>query len=387
MAKASVAIIGAGPAGLMLALALHGEGIDTIIVERQSPTHILGRIRAGILERTTTELLRSIGVADRLDIEGVPHRGFNMIDGDRLVHIDCVALTGKSVTAYGQTEVTRDLINAAQERGLTIIWESPVTAIDGIESDHVAITHGDGATIEADFVIGCDGFHGPARQAIPATVQRLFERAYPFGWLGVLADVPPCRHEVIYASHDSGFALASMRSPTRSRYYVQVGLDERVEDWPDERFWAELILRLGPQVERDIVTGTSIEKSIAPLRSFVSEPMQHGRLFLAGDAAHIVPPTGAKGLNLASSDIAYLSQALIAFYRRADEAALTDYGERALARVWKSSRFSWYLTKLMHRFPADGDFERQMQRAEIDYIAHSPAMQTVLAENYVGLPL
>ncbi|OYY89406.1 MAG: 4-hydroxybenzoate 3-monooxygenase [Sphingomonas sp. 28-66-16] len=371
----------------MLALSLHAEGIDTVVVERQSPAHVLSRIRAGILERTTTDLLHRIGVADRLDIEGVPHQGFNMIDGDRLVHIDCLGLTGKSVTAYGQTEITHDLIVAAEARGIEIFWESPVTRIEGIDGDGVTITHGDGATIEADFVVGCDGFHGPSRQAIPAAVQRSYERAYPFGWLGVLADVPPCRHEVIYASHDRGFALASMRSPTRSRYYVQVGLDERIEDWPDERFWEELTLRLGPQVERDVIAGPSIEKSIAPLRNFVSEPMQHGRLFLAGDAAHIVPPTGAKGLNLASSDIAYLAEALIARYRRDDETGLAGYGERALARVWKSSRFSWYLTKLMHRFPDDGDLERQMQRAELDYIANSTAMQTALAENYVGLPL
>lgn len=385
--QVQVGIIGAGPAGLMLALALNTRGISVIVVERQSADHVLGRIRAGILERTTTDLLHAIGVADRLEAEGIPHEGLNIVDGDRLIRIDCVALTGRTVTAYGQTDVTRDLITAAADRGIEILWEAPVTAIGGITDRQAVIERGTGERILCDFAIGCDGFHGPSRRCIPADVQRVYERAYPFGWLGVLADVPPCRHEVIYANHDRGFALASMRSPTRSRYYFQVPEDERIEDWPDDRFWDELTLRLGPQVQHSVVTGPSIEKSIAPLRSFVSEPMQFGRLFLAGDAAHIVPPTGAKGLNLASSDIAYLSEALIAFYHKGDEAALAGYGARALARVWKSSRFSWYLTKLLHRFPGDGAFERQMQRAELDYLANSSAMQTILAENYVGLPL
>lgn len=384
--KTQVGIIGAGPAGLMLGLLLHAEGIDVAIVERQSAAHVLSRIRAGILERTTTDLLRSIGVADRLDVEGVPHQGFNFAVDDRLINIDCAGLTGQSVTAYGQTEVTRDLMDAAQARGLTIHWESPVTAIHDIDGAP-RIEHGDGQYIDCDFVAGCDGFHGPARGAIPPARRTEHERAYPFGWLGVLADVPPCRHEVVYATHQRGFALASMRSPTRSRYYIQVPLDEPIDEWPDDRFWEELILRLGRQVAGDVVTGPSIEKSIAPLRSFVSELMQHGRMFLAGDAAHIVPPTGAKGLNLASSDVVYLARALTGYYRRGDEDGLVRYGATALARVWKSSRFSWYLTKLLHRFPEDGAFEHQMQRAEMAYIEQSVAMQTALAENYVGLPV
>jgi p-hydroxybenzoate 3-monooxygenase len=262
-----------------------------------------------------------------------------------------------------------------------------VTAIQSIDGNRPIVEHGDGGRIECEFVAGCDGFHGPTRRVIPERVRRVFERGYPFGWLGLLADVPPCNHELIYASHQRGFALASMRSPTRSRYYVQVSLDEKVENWPDERFWDEVSLRLGPEAAKKITRGASIEKSIAPLRSFVSEPMQFGRLFLAGDAAHIVPPTGAKGLNLASSDVAYLSDALIRFYRTGDAGSLAAYGEKALARVWKAERFSWYLTKLMHRFPDDGPFERRMQMAELDYIAQSEAMRTAIAENYVGLPL
>lgn len=385
--RTQVGIIGAGPAGLLLGHLLKAEGIDAVVVERQSRARVLERIRAGVLERTTTDLLRRLGIDARLDAEGLPHHGFALADGDRTIRIDIAALTGKHVTVYGQTEVTRDLVEAADMRGLPIYWQSPVSAIEGIEGDRVVIVHGEGERLECDFVAGCDGFHGAARAAIPEHVRAVFERAYPFGWLGLLADVPPCDDELIYASHDRGFALASMRSPTRSRYYVQVGLDERVEDWSDDRFWDELAVRLGPDVAPHIVRGAALEKSIAPLRSFVAEPMQFGRLFLAGDAAHIVPPTGAKGLNLASSDVAYLSEALIGWYSRQDEAGLTGYGARALARVWKSERFSWYLTKLMHRFPEDGAFERRMQIAELDYIAQSDAMQKVIAENYVGLPL
>jgi p-hydroxybenzoate 3-monooxygenase len=385
--KTGVAIIGAGPAGLMLGLLLRQAGIDAVVVERQSEEHVLSRIRAGVLERTTTDLLERLGIDARLKREGLPHDGFNLADGERLIRIDIEGLTGKHVTVYGQTEVTRDLIDAAPAAGLEIIWKSPVTAIHGIEGGEAVIEHGEGRRIVCDFVAGCDGFHGPSRGAIPEKVRQVFERAYPFGWLGVLADVPPCNEELIYASHERGFALASMRSHVRSRYYVQVSLDEKLEEWPDERFWDEVSLRLGPEAAKKVIRGPSIEKSIAPLRSFVSEPMQYGRLFLAGDAAHIVPPTGAKGLNLASSDVAYLSEALIAFYGSGNEEALRGYGARALARVWKSERFSWYLTKLMHRFPEDGAFERRMQTAELDYIAQSDAMRSAIAENYVGLPL
>lgn len=385
--RTQVAIIGAGPAGLMLGHLLRAEGLNVVVIERQSEAYVLSRIRAGVLERTTTDLLRRLGIDARLNAEGVPHDGFSLTDGDRLIRVRTADLIGRSVTVYGQTEITRDLIDAAPERDLEILWETPVTAIRGIDSDAPEIELADGSIVTCDFIAGCDGFHGPARGAIPAKLSHTFERAYPFGWLGVLADVPPCHHEIIYASHDRGFALASMRSPTRSRYYVQVGLDERVEDWSDERFWDEFAERIGTEVAERLVRGPSIEKSIAPLRSFVSEPMQFRRLFLAGDAAHIVPPTGAKGLNLASSDVTYLAEALIGYYEQGDEAGLRHYGARALSRVWKAERFSWYLTKLMHRFPEDGAFERRMQVAELDYIDSSVAAQTTLAENYVGLPL
>jgi p-hydroxybenzoate 3-monooxygenase len=385
--RTQVAIIGGGPAGLLLGHLLRQAGIDAVVIERQTRQHVLSRIRAGVLERTTTDLLRRLGIDARLIAEGLPHDGFSLADGERLIHIDIAGLTGHRVTVYGQTELTRDLVDAAPGRGLEIVWESPVTAIRELESERAIVEHGEGQTIECDFVAGCDGFHGPARQAIPEKIRRVFERAYPFGWLGVLAEVAPCHEELIYASHERGFALASMRSQTRSRYYVQVPLTDEVAAWPDDRFWEEVGLRLGPEAAGNITRGPSVEKSIAPLRSFVSEPVQYARLFLAGDAAHIVPPTGAKGLNLASSDVAYLSDALICFYRTGDREALAGYGAKALARVWKAERFSWYLTKLMHRFPDDGPFERRMQMAELDYIAQSPAMQTAIAENYVGLPL
>jgi p-hydroxybenzoate 3-monooxygenase len=385
--RTQVGIIGAGPAGLLLGHLLRAEGIDCVVIERQTKERVTERIRAGVLERTTTDLLHRLGIDARLNAEGLPHDGFALADNGRMIRIDIAGLTGHRVTVYGQTEVTRDLINAADERGLPIVWRSPVVRIEGSEGERPVIVHGDDQRLECDFIVGCDGFHGAARQAMPQRARQDFERVYPFGWLGVLADVPPCDHELIYAGHERGFALASMRSPTRSRYYVQVDAGEQVEDWSDERFWDELSARLGDDVARRIVRGPSIEKSIAPLRSFVSEPMQHGRLFLAGDAAHIVPPTGAKGLNLASSDVAYLSDALIGWYKRSDEAGLSGYGAKALARVWKAERFSWYLTKLMHRFPEDGAFERRMQLAELDYIAQSRAMQTAIAENYVGLPL
>jgi p-hydroxybenzoate 3-monooxygenase len=385
--RTQVAIVGAGPAGLLLGHLLRQAGIQAVVVERQSKERVLSRIRAGVLERTTTDILHRLGIDARLNADGLPHGGFNLADGERLIRIDIAGLTGRHVTVYGQTEVTSDLIGAAPGRGLEIIWESPVSAITDLDGDRALVEHGDGQRIHCDFVAGCDGFHGPSRMAMPEGVRQTFERAYPFGWLGLLADVPPCHEELIYASHARGFALASMRSPARSRYYVQVPLDEKLEDWSDDRFWDELSLRLGPEAAAGITRGPSIEKSIAPLRSFVSEPMQYGRLFLAGDAAHIVPPTGAKGLNLASSDVAYLSEALIGFYRGGDRAALDNYGAKALARVWKSERFSWYLTKLMHRFPEDGSFERRMQVAELDYIAESEAMRTAIAENYVGLPL
>jgi p-hydroxybenzoate 3-monooxygenase len=388
--KTQVAIIGSGPAGLMLGHSLRQAGIACIIIERQTRARVEERIRAGVLERTTTDLISRLGLDARLKVEGLLHTGLTLVNDGRVIDVEVTKHTGHHVTVYGQTEITRDLIEAAPARGLEIIWEASDVVVRDTESDAPAITFtADGAAqrIDARFIVGCDGFHGAARRAIPATVRREFEHAYPFGWLGVLAEVPPCHPEVVYASHERGFALASMRSPTRSRYYVQVGLDERVEDWSDDRFWDELKIRLGAKIAANVITGPSIEKSIAPLRSFVSEPMRHGALFLAGDAAHIVPPTGAKGLNLAASDVTYLADALIDWFTKGQSGGIDGYSDRALTRVWKTARFSWYLTKLMHRFPGDGEFERRMQNAELDYIAHSEAAQAMIAENYVGLPL
>jgi p-hydroxybenzoate 3-monooxygenase len=388
--KTQVAIIGAGPAGLLLGHLLRAEGIDCVIVERSAQDYVLGRIRAGVLERTTTDLLHRLGIDERLNSEGMLEEGFCLADGERLIRIDTFGLTGKHVTIYGQTEVTRDLMDAAPARGLDVIYEAADVALHDIESDTPYITYTmDGKTqrIDARFIAGCDGYHGPSRKSIPASAAREFEREYPFGWLGILADVPPCHEELIYANHDRGFALASMRSKTRSRYYIDVPLTEKVEDWSDDRLWDELAIRLGPEAAARITRGPALEKSIAPLRSYVFEPMRHGSLFLAGDAAHIVPPTGAKGLNLAASDVTYLSDALNRYFKASDNDAVAGYSAKALARVWKSERFSWSLTKLMHRFPEDGPFERRMQIAELDYIASSVAAQTMIAENYVGLPL
>jgi p-hydroxybenzoate 3-monooxygenase len=316
--------------------------------------------------------------------------GFNLASSDQLTRIDIKSLTGRHVTVYGQTELTRDLMNAAPERGLNVIYQAGDVEFHDIDSDAPSITfskNGDTNRIEADFIAGCDGFHGPSRKAIPQAAVQEFERVYPFGWLGILADVPPCHSELIYANTDKGFALASMRSPTRSRYYIQVPLTDTVENWSEDRLWDELEERFNPLSDRGVTRGPALEMSIAPLRSYVFETMRHGRLFLAGDSAHIVPPTGAKGLNLAASDVAYLSDALTSFYQSGNEAGLLDYQSRALGRIWKAERFSWYLTKLMHRFPEDGSFEHKMQAAELKYVAQSAAMQTAIAENYVGLPL
>lgn len=390
MTQRQVVIVGAGPAGLFLGHLLRAEGIDCVIVERASADYVLGRIRAGVLERTTTDLLHRLGIDERLNAEGILEEGFCLADGERLIRIDTYGLTGKHVTIYGQTEVTRDLMDAAPSCGLEIIYEAGDVTLHDIEGDAPFITYTkDGATsrIDARFIAGCDGYHGPSRKSIPAQAGRTFEREYPFGWLGILADVPPCHHELIYANHANGFALASMRSKIRSRYYIDVPLSDKIEDWPDDRLWDELAVRLGPEAAANITRGPALEKSIAPLRSFVFEPMHHGSLFLAGDAAHIVPPTGAKGLNLAASDVSYLSDALIGYFKRHDTDGVAGYSQRALARVWKAERFSWSLTRLMHSFPDDGPFERRVRVAELDYIASSVAAQTAIAENYVGLPL
>lgn len=388
--KTQIAIIGAGPAGLLLGHLMRSEGIDCVIVERHAPDHLLSRIRAGVLEQVTVSLMERLGLDGRLKAEGLIEHGLILSDSERMIRIDCMGLTGKSVVIYGQTEITRDLIEAAPSRGLEVIYEAECTALHAIESDAPYVTYrkdGSELRIDARFIVGCDGFHGPSRKAIPASVVREYEHVYPFGWLGILADVPPCNPELIYSNHESGFALASMRSLTRSRYYIDVPLSERIENWGDERLWEELSTRLGPAVAQKITRGPALEKSITPLRSYVFEPMRHGSLFLCGDAAHIVPPTGAKGLNLAASDVHYAAEAMVRYFKRADTAALAQYSAKALARVWKSQRFSWWLTKLMHRFPNDGPFGRAMQVSELEYVASSVAAQTAIAENYVGLPV
>lgn len=387
--RTQVCIVGAGPAGLLLGHRLRAEGIECLVVERRTPDYVLSRIRAGVLEQITVSLMERLGLDSRLKAEGLPHDGFNLADGERLIRIDIAGLTGQQVVVYGQTELTRDLMDAREERGLEVIYEAGDVALHGIDSDAPFVTFTkDGAEqrIDARILVGCDGFHGPSRQTVLARGTE-YHREYPFGWLGILADVPPCHHELIYSHHERGFALASMRSETRSRYYIDVPIAERIEDWPDERVWDELTARLPDEAARHIVRGPALEKSIAPLRSYVFAPMRYGSLLLCGDAAHIVPPTGAKGLNLAASDVHYAAEALIAFFGHGDADAIGAYSGRALARVWKAERFSWSLTRLMHRFPGDGPFERAMQWAELDYIASSRAAQTSIAENYVGLPV
>jgi p-hydroxybenzoate 3-monooxygenase len=387
--RTQVAIIGAGPAGLLLGALLHRQGIDHVIVERQTPEYVLGRIRAGVLEQVTVDLLDEACVSERLHREGLPHDGFSLCFDDRHHRIDLHGLTGKRVMVYGQTEVTRDLMDARRAAGLASVYSAENVRPEGFDGQRPGLSYAlEGAqhAIEADFIVGCDGFHGVARASVPAQAIQTYEKVYPFGWLGVLADVPPVHDELIYANHSRGFALCSMRSKTRVRYYVQCSLDDHVEDWSDGRFFAELKRRLPEADAARLVEGPAIEKSIAPLRSFVAEPMRFGRLFLAGDAAHIVPPTGAKGLNLAASDVGMLSRALAEHYRGSD-AGLDSYSQRALARVWKAERFSWWFTSLMHRFPEAGEFGRKMQHAELDYLVESEAAMRAMAENYVGLPL
>ncbi|WFP79152.1 4-hydroxybenzoate 3-monooxygenase [Mesorhizobium sp. WSM4906] len=388
--RTQVAIIGSGPSGLLLGQLLATIGIETVIVERSTREHVLGRVRAGVLEQGTVDLLGEAGAAGRLHAEGLPHSGISLAFDGRLHRIDLTGLTGgKHVTVYGQTEVTHDLMDKREAAGLVTVYEAANVALHDFDSASPFVTYDkDGVThrIDCDFIAGCDGYHGVSRRTVPEGALKTFERQYPFGWLGVLAEVPPADHELIYANHERGFALCSMRSPRRSRYYVQVPADEHVEAWSDDRFWEELRRRLPPQTAAAVTIGPSFEKSIAPLRSFVAEPMRFGKLFLVGDAAHIVPPTGAKGLNLAASDVRYLFAGLREFYGDKSEAMLDAYSAKALARVWKAVRFSWWMTTILHRFPETGEFGQRIQEAELEYLVHSKAASAALAENYVGLP-
>ena len=389
--RTQVVIVGAGPSGLLLGQLLHQAGIATLVLERQTGNYVLGRIRAGVLEQTTCDLLAEAGVDARLHAEGLPHDGIELCFGGARHRIDLHALTGgKRVTVYGQTEVTRDLMDARAAAGLTTVYEAKDVALHGFDgtTPSVSYTAKDGShhTVACDFIAGCDGYHGVSRASVPPGAIHTFEKTYPFGWLGVLADTKPVSHELIYSNHARGFALCSMRSPTRTRYYVQCALDEKVGQWSDDAFWNELRARLDPAAAEAMVTGPSIEKSIAPLRSFVAEPMRFGRLFLAGDACHIVPPTGAKGLNLAASDVRFLSRALIEFYGEKSSAGIAHYSDTCLRRVWKASRFSWWFTSLMHKFPETGAIGQKLQEAELSYLVGSRAASTALAENYVGLP-
>ncbi|MDC4828639.1 4-hydroxybenzoate 3-monooxygenase [Acinetobacter baumannii] len=387
--KTQVAIIGSGPAGLLLGQLLYKAGIDHIIVEQRSAEYVASRIRAGILEQVSVDLLKQAGVDQNLKEKGLPHSGIEILTNGELHRVDLAVLTGgKQVTVYGQTEVTKDLMAAREAAQLTSFYEAHnVQVKDFYTSPKVEFEYqGKAFQIQCDFIAGCDGYHGVCRASVPEDKIKTFEKVYPFGWLGVLADVPPVADELIYVQSERGFALCSMRSETRSRYYLQVPLTDHVEDWSDEKFWDELKNRLDPESREKLVTGPSIEKSIAPLRSFVTEPMRFGKLFLAGDAAHIVPPTGAKGLNLAASDIAYLSSALIEYYAEGSEQGINEYSEKCLQRVWKAERFSWWMTHLLHRFETESEFDHKIKQAELSYVLGSIAGKTTLAENYVGLP-
>jgi p-hydroxybenzoate 3-monooxygenase len=386
--RTQVAIIGGGPSGLLLSQLLHKAGIDTVVLERRSRDYVLSRVRAGVLEWGTVEMLREAGVGARMDAEGFPHDGTYLATRNQGFRIDFQERTGKKVMVYGQTEVTRDLYDAREAADGKVIHEAEGVTLHDAKSDAPFVTYMKDGTehrIDCDYIAGCDGYHGPSRQSIPSTVLREFERVYPFGWLGVLSETPPVSEELIYAQHSRGFALCSMRNANLSRYYLQVPLSDKTEAWSDSAFWDELKRRIPEDAADSIITDKLIEKSIAPLRSYVAEPMTWGRLFLVGDAAHIVPPTGAKGLNLAVSDVHYLYHALVQHYAGDDEGIAT-YSDKALARVWKSERFSWSMTTMLHNFPERSAFEQKMQEAELDYLRMSDAAQTALAENYVGLP-
>ena len=389
--RTQVVIVGAGPSGLLLGQILFKAGVDAVIVERQSPEYVLSRIRAGVLEQVTLDILAQAGVDQRLKKEGLVHTGFDLLFKGERHRIDLEALaSGQKVMVYGQTEVTRDLMDARKASGLPTIYEANDVQIHDFDSDHPSVSYekdGQRHTITCDFIAGCDGFHGVCRASVPSKSIQEFEKVYPFGWLGVLSDTPPVHEELIYVNSTRGFALCSQRSTTRSRYYLQVPLTDKVEQWSDDAFWQELRNRLDPEAREHLVTGPSIEKSIAPLRSFVTEPMRFGTLFLAGDAAHIVPPTGAKGLNLAATDVKYLSDALIEACLEKSHAGIDHYSTRCLARIWRAERFSWWFTSLMHRFPEQGEMGQRFQEAELNYLINSEAGSRTMAENYVGLPL
>jgi p-hydroxybenzoate 3-monooxygenase len=387
--KTPVAIIGAGPAGLLLSEILHRQGVASVVLEQRSREHVLSRIRAGVLEQTTVDLLRQNGLGERMDAQGHPHDGMRIVWAGRdSFFIDCQRHLGKRFMSYGQTQIQEDLFAAADRRGALVLTEATEVQPMDIagEHPHVLFKHGgESHRLDCDFIAGCDGFHGVSRKSMPAGVLREYEKAYPFGWLGILSRTRPLP-DVTYANHPRGFALASMRSDTLSRYYVQVPLADKVDDWSDDRFWSELTARFPPEMAARIETGPSIEKSIAPLRSFVAEPMRHGRLFLCGDAAHIVPPTGAKGLNLAASDVFYLGRALAAWYGSGRTDLIDGYSATALRRVWSSVRTSWYLTNLLHRFPGASEFDQRAQETELDYLKASAHAQASLAEQYAGMP-
>jgi p-hydroxybenzoate 3-monooxygenase len=387
--RTQIAIIGAGPAGLLLGQLLHRAGIDNVILEQRSSDYVLARVRAGVIETGTAALVDECGVGTRMRREGLPHSGFELCFGGARHRIDMHERVGRNVIVYGQTELTRDLMDGRVATGLETVYEALDVRLDGIESGNPRVHYrhnGEASSLQCDFVAGCDGFHGVSRKSIPESVLEHYERVYPFGWLGILVDQPPVSEELIYVNHERGFALCSMRSATRSRLYLQCRLDDHIEDWPDGRFYDELALRLDAEGVRHLKRGSSIEKSITPLRSFVAEPMRFGNLFLAGDAAHIVPPTGAKGLNLAASDVYYLWQGLSEFYRNGSRSGIDAYSARALQRVWKAERFSWWMTSVLHRFPESSGFDQRLQQSELDYLASSTAAQTALSENYVGLP-
>ncbi|MEM9523527.1 MAG: 4-hydroxybenzoate 3-monooxygenase [Pseudomonadota bacterium] len=387
--RTQVAIIGGGPSGLLLGQLLHMRGIDALVLERRTKEHVLGRIRAGVLEQGMLDLMEKAGVGARMRDEGLPHAGTLISYDDETFRIDFIKSAGRSVMVYGQTEVTRDLYGAREAAGLPTEFEVEDVVVNDADTDRPYVTfvrHGENKRLDCEFIAGCDGFHGVSRKSIPAGIRTEYERAYPFGWLGVLSETPPVNEELIYANSPRGFALCSMRNPTLSRYYIQVPITTKPGHWSDDDFWNELRRRIPRDRAEELIVGPSVEKSLVPLRSFVSEPMRWGRLFLCGDAAHIVPPTGAKGLNTAASDVHYLCEALARFYAAGDGHGIEAYSKTALARVWKVSRFSWWFSLLMHRFPNQSEFDRKMQIAELEFLRHSEDAQAVMATNYVGLP-